>query len=430
MVDSTDESDSLRAARRAVQDSSVPAVLVDRDYRIIAANRLYRERYDPDIQLGVSQCFRVSHRYPGPCDRHGESCPLSRCLETGSATRVLHVHHCQSGPEHVDVAMEPVWDDAGAIVAFIERMETVTTASSRPGGVELLGESRSFNEVIGAVRRVAPSEVPVLLLGESGTGKELLAKAVHAESTRSAGPFIPVECSGLTESLFESELFGHEAGAFTGARGRRDGLVAAARGGTLFLDEVGDIPLPLQVKLLRLLESRTYRRVGSVEPMSADFRLVCATHGDLDAAVEAGRFRLDLLHRINAFPIRVPALRDRREDLPLLCARFLGGTGLRLGAAAERALGRMPFPGNVRELKNLLRRAALLCDGTVIEPHHLALPGTNQPASHAGIVTLEEAERDYLKWVVRHFEGDRAVLAGRLGVSERTLYRKLAALGD
>ena len=164
--------------------------------------------------------------------------------------------------------------------------------------------------------------------------------------------------------------------------------------------------------------------------MSADFRLVCATHGDLDAAVEAGRFRLDLLHRINAFPIRVPALRDRREDLPLLCARFLGGTGLRLGAAAERALGRMPFPGNVRELKNLLRRAALLCDGTVIEPHHLALPGTNQPASHAGIVTLEEAERDYLKWVVRHFEGDRAVLAGRLGVSERTLYRKLAALGD
>lgn len=425
----TDENDSLVEARGIVRRATEPAVLLSRDYRILEANAPYRERYAPDIRLGEDRCHWISHRYPGPCDQHGETCPLAQCLKSGSSARVLHVHHCKHGPEHVDVAMEPVRDGSGAIVAFIERMHTVATASTRPGTVGLTGRSKVFNQVIGAVRRAAPSEVPVLLLGESGTGKELFAKAVHAESARSEGPFIPVECSGLTEGLFESELFGHEAGSFTGARGRRDGLVAAARGGTLFLDEIGDVPLTLQVKLLRLLESRTYRRVGSVEPQHADFRLVCATHADLESAVKAGTFRLDLFHRVNAFPIRIPALRERREDLPVLCSHFLEGTGLRLGAATERTLARHAFPGNVRELKNLLLRATLLCDGEVIEPAHLAFPGDLAGEPEAGeLVTLEEAERSYLRWVMRHFTGDRTVLAERLGVSERTLYRKLAAL--
>jgi DNA-binding NtrC family response regulator len=278
---------------------------------------------------------------------------------------------------------------------------------------------------------------PVLLLGESGTGKELAAQALHDLSPRHHMPFVPVDCSGMTESLFESELFGYEKGAFTGASQRKIGLVEAAAGGTLFLDELGDIPLSLQVKLLRLLETGTFRRVGGIETLRADFRLVAATHRGLKEMVEAGSFRRDLYYRISAFPIHLPALRERREDLPLLVenllARLAPERGLRLNRAAMAWLMQYGFPGNIRELRNILERAVLLTDGDEVGPEHFL---AGQPAAlseaaggveAAEIVPLEVAERRYLDWALARLAGDKRALARQLGISERTLYRKLQA---
>ena len=246
-----------------------PAVLLSPEYRILAANQAYRDRYGDDLPLHDRHCYEVSHGYPVPCDQAGESCPLKNCLSSGQPQRVLHLHYSQAGEEHVDVSLLPIRAADGRILYLLEKMRQTVMASSRPAPAGLVGRSRVFNRMLELVHRVAPSDTTVLLLGESGTGKELVAHAIHAESQRASGSFVPVECSGLSETLFESELFGHEKGAFTGANTRKPGLVEAARGGTLFLDEVGDIPLSQQVKLLRLLETGTFRRVGGIEPLQA-----------------------------------------------------------------------------------------------------------------------------------------------------------------
>ncbi len=187
----------------------------------------------------------------------------------------------------------------------------------------MVGKSASFNRLLGLINRVAGHDVSVLLLGESGSGKELVAHAIHQASARHSSACVTVECSGLSESLFESELFGHEKGAFTGAVLKKKGLVEEAEGGTLFLDEIGDVPLSLQVKLLRLIETRTFRRVGGVEQKNSNFRLICATHKDLKSMVKKGLFREDLYYRISTFPIRLPTLRERRSDIPLLVETIL-----------------------------------------------------------------------------------------------------------
>jgi DNA-binding NtrC family response regulator len=267
---------------------------------------------------------------------------------------------------------------------------------------------------------------------------------VHEASARAAAPLVVVDCASLAETLFESELFGHERGAFTGAHAARPGLVQAAGGGTLFLDEVGDIPPPIQVKLLRLLESGTYRRVGSTELRRADLRVVSATHRDLAAMVADGRFREDLYYRLCTFPIRLPPLRERAEDIPLLAAALLArvapGRPLAIAPAALQRLARHRFPGNVRELRNVLERAALLCDGAVIGPAHVdAALGTaaappaapapaTAPATAPALRPLRELEGDALRAQLQAHRGSRAELARALGISERSLYRKLRAL--
>ncbi len=325
-------------------------------------------------------------------------------------------------------------------MAFLETVRPIPEASA---GVEgsFVGRSHAFVRVVELIRRVAPSETAVLLLGESGTGKELAAHAVHDASERRDGPFVPVECSGLTESLFESELFGHRRGAFTGAVDERRGLIEAASGGTLFLDEIGDVPRSLQVKLLRVLETGSYRRVGDSIPRKADVRLVCATHRDLDEAIREGTFRSDLYYRISAFPIRLPPLRERGGDVRLLAEALLGGreTGKTLTPEALRALERYSFPGNVRELRNVLERAVLLSDDRHIGVEHLPrhIGGAQPEGAGDGswpwgedVIPLEEVERRYLRWSARHFAGERRELAARLGLSERTLYRRLEAAKD
>jgi transcriptional regulator with PAS, ATPase and Fis domain len=420
-----------------------PAIVLNTTYDILAANAAYRRQFGGGRDAHVGRkCYRVSHHYDVPCDRAGEHCPMAQAIGSGGPDRVLHIHHTPRGPEHVDVELRPVFDDSHRIVAFVERLTTVRNASARPSADGLVGSSAAFNSALSAVRRVGPSSLPVLLLGESGTGKELFARAVHEASGRSAGPFVVVDCSGLAETLFESELFGHERGAFTGASARKQGLVEIARGGTLFLDEIGDVPLAMQVKLLRLLETGTFRRVGAVESLQADFRLVAATHKPLRRMIESGAFRQDLFYRISAFPVVLPPLRDRPDDIPLLIESMLRrgaehGRTVSVDAAALQRLRRHSWPGNVRELRNALERARLFADDGVIRVEHLSLePGVavDAPAPMAAVGENPATEGvatdpESLRRAAADFRGTRRELARRLGLSERTLYRRLRDAG-
>ncbi len=411
-----------------LDEQSTPKVVMDRHYRIIAANPAYRRLFSAGAQVVGRRCFEVSHRFDVPCDEAGESCPLRLASESESQQRVLHLHHTSNGEEHVDVEIAPVRDDSGVVCAFVESVNIVRHALPKLVSARMVGRSAVFTRMLELIVRVADAEATVLILGETGTGKELVAHAIHEHSQRVRGPFVAVDCSGLTESLFESELFGYEKGAFTGASHRRIGLVESAAGGTLFLDEIGEVPLPQQAKLLRLLESSTFRRVGGIETLRADFRLVAATHRDLRAMVARGEFREDLYYRLNVFPIAVPALRERVDDLPLLVdallERIAPHRALRLHADAMTALTRHPLSGNVRELRNILERAALLADGNVIEPAHLALDTRVKCIEPRAMTMLAGPTDDVLLEAAARADTRRA-LARQLGISERTLYRRL-----
>ncbi|OHC62817.1 MAG: Fis family transcriptional regulator, partial [Rhodocyclales bacterium GWA2_65_20] len=303
--------DDLPALVSFLDTFAEPRILMDEDYRIVAANHAYHDTFGAGEVLQGRHCYEVSHHFDRPCDQVGESCPLALARSSGALQRVMHLHHTPRGEEHVLVEAAPIRDAAGQPRYYVETISVVRHASSRPAGQGLVGRSAAFRRMLDRLMRVAPAQANVLLLGETGTGKEVAARVVHEASARGSGPFVAVDCSGLTETLFESELFGHEKGAFTGASHRKIGLVESARGGTLFLDEIGDVPLAMQVKLLRLLETATFRRVGGIESIGADFRLIAATHRDLAAMVHGGSFRADLYYRINTFPVRMPALAER-----------------------------------------------------------------------------------------------------------------------
>jgi transcriptional regulator with PAS, ATPase and Fis domain len=424
-----------------LEQEAQPMIVLDLQYNILAANTAYRRQFGTTDKSCVGhKCYRVSHHYEVPCDQAGEHCPMLRALELKGPDRVLHIHHTPRGQEHVDVELRPVLNAAHEVCAFVERLTTVRHASARPSADGLVGRAPAFNAALAAVQRVGPSMLPVLLLGESGTGKELFARAVHEASDRASGPFVVVECSGLTDSLFDSELFGYEKGAFTGAQHRKKGLVETAEGGTLFLDEMGDVPLPMQVKLLRLIESGTFRRVGGIETLKANFRLVAATHQPLQQQVAEGRFRQDLYYRISAFPIHLPALRERLEDIPLLVESFLqrGSTPQRRIVVEPAALARLRahhWQGNIRELRNVLDRAKLFADDGVVRAEYLpedfgsgAALASAAPAPRAmsgrrpAVTDTELAQR------AADVGATRRELALSLGLSERTLYRRLKGL--
>ena len=412
-----------------------PRILLDRNYQIIAANSAYRETYSSNRPIVGRHCYEVSHHYTRPCDLVGESCPLRASLQSGMSQRVLHLHHTALGEEHVDVELTPIRNGQGETSYFVEMMNRVQPVGSTPDQRKLVGRSPAFLRMLEMIKRAAPSDAAVLLLGESGTGKELAAETLHNTSHRNTGPFVPVDCSGVTETLFESELFGHEKGAFTGAHQRKLGLVEAASGGTLFLDEIGDIPLALQVKLLRLLETGTYRRVGGIDPRRANFRLVCATHRPLREMVRQEQFRKDLYFRISTFPIHLPSLAERREDIGLLAetllARIHPCRKMSLHPDDVRWLEHNDYPGNIRELRNILERACLLADHDIILPQHLATEADNTTQAtiptfaDPTVIPLNQLEQRYLQWAVTHSGQDRKHLAASLGISERTLYRKL-----
>ena len=433
---------------------SEPHILFDLQYRILAANAAYRQQFSPVQSVIGRTCYEVSHHFNVPCDQAGESCPLAQSRASGQRERVLHLHHTPKGEEYVNIELAPLLNAEGEQAFFVEKMERLRVAQGQPAAQGLIGRAPAFQHMLALVARVAPSQATVLLLGESGTGKELVAQAIHAASPRAQRALVAVDCSSLPENLFESELFGHERGAFTGASTARGGLIEAASGGTLFLDEVGDIPLSMQVKLLRLLETGTYRRVGSTELRRADIRVVSATHRDLDCMVSQELFREDLYYRLSTFPIHLPALRERRDDILLLAVALLQRVApqrkLGISEPAMRLLKAQDYPGNVRELRNLLERASLLCDGSTLEAGHVqqALQSGRRPAARAdgqqinksGTTrptnteaeaahhSLQAMQQAALQQVVASHTGSRAELAARLGISERSLYRKIKGL--
>ena len=301
-----------------------------------------------------------------------------------------------------------------------------------PPGV--IAESEALRDLFRQALRVAPTSATVLLTGESGTGKEIFARLIHARSPRSAGPMVTVNMGAVPEHLAESELFGHEKGAFTGADQARPGRFEEADGGTLFLDEIGELVPALQPKLLRVLETGVFRRVGGTADKRADVRVIAATNRNLEEEVAAGRFREDLYYRLNVFPLRIPPLRERREDIIPLAELFLKPWKKRLSPAAARALTAWSWPGNARELRNVVERAAILADGDMILPEDLPdtlrlLPRENVPSESPERPLMEEAQRRAILEALEKTGGNRTKAAQLLGISRRSLIYKLRAYG-
>ena len=365
-------------------------------------------------------------------------------LVTGWATVQLAVEGMKLGA--VDFLAKP-WDNQTLLASVrdalaLHRESAITDggAAEQPVGFEaVVGDSPRLLEALALARRVAPTDASVLITGESGTGKEVLAEALHAASDRSDGPFVRVNLGGIPESLFESELFGHRAGAFTDARADRQGRFALAEGGTIFLDEVGDLAPASQVKLLRVLQERTYEVLGDSRPRRADVRVIAATHRDLPAMIAAGTFREDLYYRINLIAVELPPLRERGRDVVILARKFLAAAAKRfdrepasLTPDAETWLMRQTWPGNVRQLRNVLERCALLYDGELTAAQLSGQSGATG-GEHLGAqlveLTLDELERTAVERALARNAGQVAGAARELGITRSALYRRLEKFG-
>ncbi|MGX9463464.1 sigma-54 interaction domain-containing protein [Shewanella sp. A14] len=416
-----------------------PAIFITPDYVIHAVNQAYLETYDTNVILGTSRCHQVSHHSDEPCDKHGEECPLQQCQSTTRAANAVHIHSTVHGKSYCDILMKPIKDNVGNVLGFLEILDAIDYASTESKKGTMVGQSVPFKQMLNRINRASQSTISVLLQGETGAGKELVAKAVHQASSRKDKPFVVIECTGLSENLFESELFGYEKGAFTGATASKKGLIEIAHGGTVFFDEIGDVPMNMQVKLLRLLETQCYRAVGGLKQKRSDFRLVSASHKNLLDLVEKGEFRRDLYYRIAGFPIYLPSLRERHDDIPGLVKHFLKYSEYKhkkFSISALNLLNRYTFPGNIRELKNIIEQSALIANEDII--HSSDLPESVLPqhrladetvVAKAELMTLDDMERIYLSQVCQQYQGSPAELAITLNVSVRTLYRKLQRYG-
>jgi len=393
----------------------------------------------------------------GPLSEIARSRPVVMLTAYGDVNQAVQAMRLGAA----DYLIKPVnLDELELVVrAALERSQLMAqkVAASAEGPGAMIGDSPAMRELRRLIQEVADSEMTVLIQGESGSGKELVAQALHAASARRDERFVAVDCTTLQETLFESELFGHERGAFTGADRRKTGLIEAAARGTLFLDEIGEAGPAIQAKLLRVLESGRFRRVGATTDLRTDARVVAATNRDLAQRARQELFRDDLYYRLAAFVIRVPPLRERREDIAAIAEHFIAqrlrGKGLRavsLGADARLGLECYDWPGNVRELRNVIERALILVgDAPYIGLGHLGLgdasasaaisaaasaavrpaPADGEPLVLRGEPTLENIEREYLARLLRKYDGNRRKVADALGVSERTAYRMMDRYG-
>ena len=440
-----------------------PFVVVDRDYRIVAVNSAYEKLYGAGREFAVGQyCYRVSHDNDAPCCHSGEDCPHEKLFKNGSRTSCLHFHYDEQQRMHqVRVTAYPLRSSdgelfMGELIQPISSLEQDKADCNR-----MVGQARTFTACMEQLKLVAATAAPVLLQGETGTGKELAASFIHSHSLRRERPFLTVDCTSLTDSLFEAEVFGHVRGAFTGSVGEKAGLFEQADGGTLFLDEVGELPMGQQAKLLRILETGQYRRVGGRGTRKVDVRVICATNRHLWEAVQASTFREDLYYRIACLTVRLPNLRERLEDIPVLVNNLLEPVNLtmrRRFTLAPEALDRLKtyhYPGNIRELRNILYVAATHSGDETIHagvidtvigqmarnqasPKPSANESTTPPApaespvgplqrpvNGNGSSSLVDVEARHIRELLDRYAGNRRQVASDLGISERTLYRKL-----
>jgi DNA-binding NtrC family response regulator len=424
---STDEAGDTYEARKRIQSSRYLAVLTD--LRLPAGSGLdvlqAAREVDPEIAIIVMTAFGTVEE-------------AVRAMKDGATDFLTK----PVDPEHLMVLLERAIDRRRQHTEYVLLKEEYQRRFGLP---RLLGDDPGLKETLLAIQRAASTDATVLILGESGTGKELLARSLHQLSPRAKGPFVAINCAAIPEALLENELFGHEKGAFTGAAARKIGKAEIAHKGTLFLDEIGDLPLPLQAKILRLVQERQFERVGGVQTLSVDLRVVAATNQDLKEGVAKKTFREDLYFRLSVFPVTIPPLRRRRGDILVIAEDFLARLGrelgrrtLRLTDEAKRALLDHPWPGNVRELQNCLERAAILSETGEIRPQELRLSGPDGATpSLADVLDLNGslaevvrratalAEEEAIRVALQTARDDRAEAARALGISVPALNRRL-----
>ena len=459
-----------------------PFVIIDRDFTIVAVNRAYEQTYGSTREKMVGQhCYQVSHQNDKPCFELGEDCPHQAVYETGKSCSCLHIHYDPEGKAHqVRINAYPLMDSAGELYlgeAVQDLSEPGVRSSER---VRMVGQSPIFLRMLEQLKLAAAADAPILLQGETGTGKDLAASFIHQHSSRCNKPFLTLDCTVLTESLFEAEVFGHERGAFTGSVGEKQGLFEVVNGGTLFLDEIGEMPAQLQAKLLRVLETGEYRRVGGRKTLNANARIICATNRNLGSDIESKTFREDLYYRVACLHIQVPSLRERLQDVPVLAESLLEGISqstarrYQLTADSLMELQTYHYPGNIRELRNILSvAAAQALDGrldaknitevvrcmksrrrasskrrasdlgieesrsTLETPHKRrtvdfegdAAPRPETAPAPTDEHTLQNMEAQHIAELLKLHRGNRRQVAAALGISERTMYRKLKRYG-
>lgn len=418
-----------------------PFMVIGADLHVLAVNQAWETAFGIDRETQIGQ----------PCCEQRGVCRHQRLFQTLEPyTGIFEVEGRGRDKKLLNVRGYPLLDADGRLYLG----ESQSLLHKKGGEIHqlgMVGKSEPFLQLKTKLQQAAGIQAPVLLLGETGTGKELAAEFIHRHSQHAQGEFVIADCTVFGEDLFESELFGHEKGAFTGAASSKKGLFELADNGTLFLDEIGELPVSQQAKLLRALESGQFRRVGGTVTLKANVRVLCATHRNLADMVRQGRFREDLFYRLSVFPIDIPPLRERKQDIPLLVEHFLKqfgqlkGQHLTISREGLIKLIQHGWPGNIRELKNCLHLASGLCGGSIIQPadiHFMRMIGEQAeslaagpavapppPLENAGNMSpLEQYEASFIGSLIKKYQGNRKLIAAEMNISERTLYRKLNRL--